>query len=103
MTELADISRWAFWKEYACELYRGCPFLLVNVLFVSMFNDKRIISACGQVIYGDTDSIMIHTGLDDLGTAKMIGVKVIKEVIYKTIFRKISSKFRPKAQNYLCF
>jgi DNA polymerase elongation subunit (family B) len=34
----------------------------------------------GQVIYGDTDSIMIHTGLDDLAAAKNIAVKVIKEV-----------------------
>ncbi|BBN16162.1 DNA polymerase alpha subunit A [Marchantia polymorpha subsp. ruderalis] len=33
-----------------------------------------------EVIYGDTDSIMIHTGLDDLAAAKAIGVKVIKEV-----------------------
>ncbi|KAL2611548.1 hypothetical protein R1flu_023240 [Riccia fluitans] len=33
-----------------------------------------------EVIYGDTDSIMIHTGLDDLAAAKAIAGKVIKEV-----------------------
>ncbi|KAF8689614.1 hypothetical protein HU200_041727 [Digitaria exilis] len=33
-----------------------------------------------QVIYGDTDSIMIHTGLDDISRAKAIAGKVIQEV-----------------------
>ncbi|KAL4183613.1 hypothetical protein AMTRI_Chr11g99120 [Amborella trichopoda] len=33
-----------------------------------------------EVIYGDTDSIMIHSGLDDISEAKAIAVKVIKEV-----------------------
>jgi DNA polymerase alpha subunit A len=33
-----------------------------------------------QVIYGDTDSIMIHTGLDDISRAKGIAGKVIQEV-----------------------
>ncbi|KAI5077505.1 hypothetical protein GOP47_0007329 [Adiantum capillus-veneris] len=33
-----------------------------------------------EVIYGDTDSIMIHTGLEDLQIVKSIAVKVIKEV-----------------------
>ncbi|KAG0614550.1 hypothetical protein M758_6G185500 [Ceratodon purpureus] len=33
-----------------------------------------------EVIYGDTDSIMIHSGLEDLAAAKAIAVKVIKEV-----------------------
>lgn len=33
-----------------------------------------------QVIYGDTDSIMIHSGLDDVAKAKSISVKVIQEV-----------------------
>jgi len=33
-----------------------------------------------DVIYGDTDSIMIHTGLDDLEQVKEIGNKVKKEV-----------------------
>ena len=33
-----------------------------------------------QVIYGDTDSIMIYTGLDDIGKAKAIAGKVIQEV-----------------------
>lgn len=33
-----------------------------------------------QVIYGDTDSIMIHTGLDNLAQAKEIGSKVKKEI-----------------------
>jgi DNA polymerase alpha subunit A len=34
----------------------------------------------GQVIYGDTDSIMIYTGLDDISRAKAIAGKVIQEV-----------------------
>ncbi|KAG5528834.1 hypothetical protein RHGRI_029482 [Rhododendron griersonianum] len=33
-----------------------------------------------EVIYGDTDSIMIYTGLDDIGKAKVIAGKVIQEV-----------------------
>ncbi|KAL0721627.1 hypothetical protein Bca4012_036226 [Brassica carinata] len=33
-----------------------------------------------EVIYGDTDSIMIHSGLDDLEEAKAINTKVIQEV-----------------------
>ncbi|CAE6229466.1 unnamed protein product [Arabidopsis arenosa] len=33
-----------------------------------------------EVIYGDTDSIMIHTGLDDIEEVKAIGAKVIQEV-----------------------
>ncbi|CAL9242710.1 unnamed protein product [Arabidopsis halleri] len=33
-----------------------------------------------EVIYGDTDSIMIHSGLDDIKEVKAIGAKVIKEV-----------------------
>uniref|UniRef100_A0A0D9YHY1 DNA polymerase n=1 Tax=Oryza glumipatula TaxID=40148 RepID=A0A0D9YHY1_9ORYZ len=32
-----------------------------------------------EVIYGDTDSIMIHTGLDDISRAKGIAGKVIQE------------------------
>ncbi|XP_077230680.1 DNA-directed DNA polymerase [Tasmannia lanceolata] len=33
-----------------------------------------------EVIYGDTDSIMIYTGLDDIAKAKAIAGKVIQEV-----------------------
>jgi len=33
-----------------------------------------------QVIYGDTDSIMIYSGLDDIEEANKIAVKVIQEV-----------------------
>ncbi|KAG9444049.1 hypothetical protein H6P81_015389 [Aristolochia fimbriata] len=33
-----------------------------------------------EVIYGDTDSIMIYTGLDDISKAKAISGKVIQEV-----------------------
>ncbi|XP_039115644.1 DNA polymerase alpha catalytic subunit-like isoform X2 [Dioscorea cayenensis subsp. rotundata] len=33
-----------------------------------------------EVIYGDTDSIMIYTGLDDINKAKTIAAKVIQEV-----------------------
>lgn len=33
-----------------------------------------------EVIYGDTDSIMIHTGMDDVTDSKMVAMKVIKEV-----------------------
>lgn len=35
-----------------------------------------------QVIYGDTDSIMIYSGLDDIGKAKSIAGKVIQEVCF---------------------
>ncbi|KAL1216796.1 DNA polymerase alpha catalytic subunit [Cardamine amara subsp. amara] len=33
-----------------------------------------------EVIYGDTDSIMIHSGLDNIEEVKAIGAKVIQEV-----------------------
>ncbi|KAL6530158.1 hypothetical protein OROMI_028803 [Orobanche minor] len=33
-----------------------------------------------EVIYGDTDSIMIYSGLDDVGKAKSVAGKVIQEV-----------------------
>ncbi|KAG8373805.1 hypothetical protein BUALT_Bualt11G0063300 [Buddleja alternifolia] len=33
-----------------------------------------------EVIYGDTDSIMIYSGLDDIGKAKSIAGKIIQEV-----------------------
>ncbi|XP_057449530.1 DNA polymerase alpha catalytic subunit-like [Lotus japonicus] len=33
-----------------------------------------------EVIYGDTDSIMIYSGLDDIGKAKALAGKVIQEV-----------------------
>lgn len=33
-----------------------------------------------QVIYGDTDSIMIHTGTDSLTAARELGARVKKEV-----------------------
>lgn len=33
-----------------------------------------------QVIYGDTDSIMIYSGLDDIEKSKAIAAKVIQEV-----------------------
>lgn len=36
--------------------------------------------AFSQVIYGDTDSIMIHSGLDDIEEVKAIKSKVIQEV-----------------------
>ncbi|PSS30744.1 DNA polymerase alpha catalytic subunit like [Actinidia chinensis var. chinensis] len=36
-----------------------------------------------EVIYGDTDSIMIYSGLDDVEETKMIARKVIKEVNQK--------------------
>lgn len=38
-----------------------------------------------QVIYGDTDSIMIHTGLDDIEEVKAISAKVIQEVGWITV------------------
>lgn len=37
-------------------------------------------SLMNQVIYGDTDSIMIYSGLDDIGKSKAIAAKVIQEV-----------------------
>lgn len=37
-------------------------------------------SCLWQVIYGDTDSIMIYSGLDDITAAKAIAGKVIQEV-----------------------
>lgn len=36
-----------------------------------------------QVIYGDTDSIMIYSGLEEIGKAKAIAGKVILEVVLR--------------------
>lgn len=38
------------------------------------------LSSFWQVIYGDTDSIMINSGLDDIAKTKPIAGKVIQEV-----------------------
>ena len=43
-------------------------------------NSKKMHCSVLQVIYGDTDSIMIYSGLDDIGKAKAIAGKVIQEV-----------------------
>lgn len=48
--------------------YSFCSLLVVNILGIK------------QVIYGDTDSIMIYSGLDDIAKAKAIATKVIHEV-----------------------
>ena len=39
----------------------------------------RVVGTC-QVIYGDTDSIMIHTGMDNIADVAPIGALVKKEV-----------------------
>lgn len=39
-----------------------------------------------QVIYGDTDSIMIYTGLDDINKARAIAGKVIQEVMLFQVY-----------------
>lgn len=44
-----------------------------------------------QVIYGDTDSIMIYSGLDDIAKARAIAGKVMKEV--RLVFDKVEDKF----------
>lgn len=41
---------------------------------------KDVLLCICQVIYGDTDSIMIYSGLDDIPKAKAIAEKVIQEV-----------------------
>ena len=41
---------------------------------------KDVLLCIWQVIYGDTDSIMIYSGLDDIAKAKTIAGKVIQEV-----------------------
>ena len=33
-----------------------------------------------QVVYGDTDSIMVHTGTDDLAAARALGAAIKREV-----------------------
>ncbi|XP_068482965.1 DNA polymerase alpha catalytic subunit-like isoform X3 [Phaseolus vulgaris] len=42
-----------------------------------------------QVIYGDTDSIMIYSGLDDIEEANKIAVKAIQEVNKKYKYLEI--------------
>lgn len=60
-------------------------FLLVEfVVYLSFLNVKfgpwTHCYLINQVIYGDTDSIMIYSGLDDIGKSKAIAAKVIQEV-----------------------
>lgn len=53
------------------------------------------------MIYGDTDSIMIYSGLDDIAKAKAISGKVIQEVGFSfqiKDFLKVKMKFRTLAQ-----
>lgn len=40
-----------------------------------------------QVIYGDTDSIMVYSGLDDIAKAKAMAGRVIQEVSLLEISR----------------
>lgn len=47
---------------------------------VHMFSLKDALYFIWQVIYGDTDSIMIYSGVDDIAKAKAIAGKVIQEV-----------------------
>ncbi len=49
-----------------------------------------------QVIYGDTDSVMIYTGLDNLDEVLKVGETVKKEVnrMYKTLEIEIDGVFR---------
>ncbi|RZS06271.1 hypothetical protein BHM03_00036901 [Ensete ventricosum] len=66
--------------------------LICNISFLCGLKDlclisvKKLISYSSlflgywQVIYGDTDSIMIYSGLDDIAKAKAIAGKVIQEV-----------------------
>ncbi|KAG8363868.1 hypothetical protein BUALT_Bualt19G0067300 [Buddleja alternifolia] len=42
-----------------------------------------------EVIYGDTDSIMIYSGLDDIGKAKSIAGKIVQEVNKKYKYLEI--------------
>lgn len=44
-----------------------------------------------QVIYGDTDSIMIYSGLDDIAKAKAIAGKVMQEV--RPVFDEVEDDF----------
>ncbi|XP_024534663.1 DNA polymerase alpha catalytic subunit [Selaginella moellendorffii] len=61
-----------------------------------------------EVIYGDTDSIMINTGLDDLLKAKSIAAQVIKEVNkkYKLLEIDLDGVFKRmlllKKKKYAC-
>lgn len=49
-----------------------------------------------QVIYGDTDSIMIHTGLSDLNEAKKIGNALKKDInkMFKLLEIEIDGIFK---------
>ena len=50
-----------------------------------------------EVVYGDTDSIMINTGSDDLGAVRKIGAAVKKEVNkrYKLLEIEMDGLFKP--------
>lgn len=56
------------------------------LLFMNYPNSFRILalsyctSSILQVIYGDTDSIMIYSGLDDIANAKAMAGEVIEKV-----------------------
>lgn len=52
-----------------CSLWSNCGFWLACYLCV-----------LPQVIYGDTDSIMINTGSNDLAAARELGQRIKREV-----------------------
>lgn len=85
---------WSCSKQFEFRGYfsyiRNLKFNLL-VIFSILFNIRRC-NTYVQVIYGDTDSIMIHSGLDDITKAKAIAGKVIQEVRpLSGIFGEISS------------
>lgn len=56
-------------------------------------------NACTQVIYGDTDSIMICTRSDSLDEARMLGARIKKEVNkrYKLLEIELDGVFKVRA------
>ena len=54
---------------------------LLSLTFISSSSHHLLAS---QVIYGDTDSIMVHTGLTDVSQALAVGQRIKKEVTSAT-------------------
>ncbi|KAL5228947.1 hypothetical protein ABZP36_017212 [Zizania latifolia] len=67
-------------RFYAKPLAELITLQVRTISFIYINNHLISSHLTGQVIYGDTDSIMIHTGLDDISRVKGIAGKVIQEV-----------------------
>lgn len=62
---------------------QGCLVYSTLLFSFELLRNDFLVVRPKQVIYGDTDSIMINSGLDDIEKAKAIAKTVIEEVRFE--------------------